>query len=109
MFVVLVNLGIHVSTKEAYEGVVPNAERKSLKSILDQPVSTWKTELVNDFEAQIFLKYPELAVVKEDLYRNGSVYASMTGSGSTLFGIFEEEVTSVSWSREVSYEKYLKL
>lgn len=108
-FVVLVNLGIHVSTKEAYAGVVPNPERESLEQVLAKPISTWKDELVNDFEKSVFVNYPELAQIKHDLYENGAVYASMTGSGSTLFGIFESEIQSIQWSHKVAYEKYLKL
>lgn len=108
-WVVLVNLGIHVSTKEAYEGVIPNSNRIPLKEILAKPIYHWKDELVNDFETSVFRKYPELEIVKNDLYRHGAVYASMTGSGSTLFGIFEEEVRSINWSQPVAYETYLKL
>lgn len=108
-YVVLVNLGIHVSTKEAYEGVTPDNKRTFLKEILEKPIQTWKDHLVNDFEKSVFLKYPELAEIKNDLYAHGAVYASMTGSGSTLFGIFESEVKSIQWSKKVQYEKYLKL
>jgi 4-diphosphocytidyl-2-C-methyl-D-erythritol kinase len=108
-WVVLVNLGIHVSTKEAYEGVVPNNDRIALKEVLEQPIENWKEHLVNDFEKSVFLKYPELAEIKNDLYKHGAIYASMTGSGSTLFGIFESEVQEIQWSYSVSYEKYMKL
>lgn len=108
-FVVLVNLGIHVSTKEAYAGIVPNADRVPLKEVLEQPVDTWKDNLVNDFEAPVFRKYPELAATKADLYAHGATYAAMTGSGSTLFGIFEQEVSGIHWSHPVVYEKYLQL
>jgi 4-diphosphocytidyl-2-C-methyl-D-erythritol kinase len=108
-FIVLVNLGIHVATKEAYEGVVPDNSRISLKEILEKPMHTWKENLVNDFEKSVFLKYPELALIKEDLYKHGAVYASMTGSGSTLFGIFDSDVQPVHWSKPVHYETYLKL
>ncbi len=108
-YVVLVNLGIHVSTKEAYEGVVPDNNRTSLKEILKKPIEEWKDQLINDFEKPVFLKYPELAEIKNDLYEHGAIYASMTGSGSTLFGIFEREVQSIPWSQKVQYENYLKL
>ncbi|MNK01876.1 4-diphosphocytidyl-2-C-methyl-D-erythritol kinase [compost metagenome] len=108
-YVVLVNLGIHVSTKEAYAGIVPNADRIPLKEILAQPIDTWKDHLINDFEEPVFMKYPELALIKEDLYANGAVYAAMTGSGSTLFGIFDQEVSAIQWSQQVVYEKYLQL
>jgi len=108
-YVVLVNLGIHISTKEAYEGVIPDNKRGPLKEILEKPIHTWKNLLVNDFEKSVFEKYPELAEIKEDLYKNGAVYAAMTGSGSTLFGIFDSEIQSIPWSHKVAYEKYLKL
>jgi 4-diphosphocytidyl-2-C-methyl-D-erythritol kinase len=108
-WVVLVNLGIHVSTKEAYEGIVPDSDRRSLKEILEEPIESWKENLVNDFEKSVFLKYPELEDIKKDLYEHGAVYAAMTGSGSTLFGIFESEVQTIQWSGEVSYEAYLKI
>lgn len=108
-FVVLVNVGIHVSTKEAYDGVVPDENRVSLKKILNQPIAEWKNFLVNDFEASVFKKYPVLEQIKEDLYAHGAIYAAMTGSGSTLFGIFESEITAIRWSEEVVFEKYLKL
>lgn len=108
-WIVLVNLGIHVSTKEAYEGVAPDDDRRSLKEILEEPIESWKENLVNDFEKSVFLKYPELADIKKDLYEHGAVYAAMTGSGSTLFGIFESELQAVQWSHPVSYETYLKI
>lgn len=108
-FVVLVNLGIHVSTKEAYAAIVPHAERVPLKEILAQPIHTWKDRLINDFEEPVFRKYPELSATKADLYAHGAVYAAMTGSGSTLFGIFEHEIAAIRWSQKVVYEKYLQL
>jgi 4-diphosphocytidyl-2-C-methyl-D-erythritol kinase len=108
-YVVLVNAGIHVSTKEAYDGMVPDENRVSLKSILEKPLAEWRDSLVNDFEVSVFKKYPELAELKKDLYAHGAMYAAMTGSGSTLFGIFDSHPESICWSGEVVYEKYLKL
>lgn len=108
-YVVLVNLGIHVSTKEAFEGITPSNDRTPLKEILEKPIHTWKEELINDFEEPVFAKYPELARIKNELYEHGAVYAAMTGSGSTLFGIFESEIDSIPWSQKVNYEAYLKL
>ncbi|WP_300665810.1 4-(cytidine 5'-diphospho)-2-C-methyl-D-erythritol kinase [Fluviicola sp.] len=107
--VVLVNTGIHVSTKEAYDGVIPDENRVSLKEILQKPIAEWKNALVNDFEFSVFKKYPELEQLKHALYNQGAIYASMTGSGSTMFGIFESEITEINWSQQVVYEKYLKL
>lgn len=90
-FVVLVNPDIHISTAEAYSGVSPKKPHIALKTALSQPISEWKKIVKNDFEEKLLLKYPTIAEVKETLYQSGAVYASMTGSGSTVYGIFEQE------------------
>ena len=91
-YIVLVNPAIHISTAEAYSGVSPKKPKISLKDALKQPISTWKENIKNDFEEKLLLKYPTIAEVKETLYQSGAIYASMTGSGSTLYGIFEKEI-----------------
>jgi 4-diphosphocytidyl-2-C-methyl-D-erythritol kinase len=58
---------------------------------LNQPITTWKSELKNDFEVSAFAKYPQLSEIKQKIYSEGAVYASMTGSGSTLYGIYKEK------------------
>ena len=60
---------------------------------MGQPVETWKDELTNDFETSVFKKYPELSEIKDSLYRLGAIYAQMSGSGSTLFGIFKSALS----------------
>jgi 4-diphosphocytidyl-2-C-methyl-D-erythritol kinase len=90
-FVVLVNPDIHISTAEAYSGVSPKKPEIALKTALSQPISEWKKIVKNDFEENLLLKYPTIAAVKATLYQAGAVYASMTGSGSTVYGIFEQE------------------
>jgi 4-diphosphocytidyl-2-C-methyl-D-erythritol kinase len=90
-FVVLVNPDIHISTAEAYSGVSPKKPEIALKTTLSQPISEWKKIVKNDFEENLLLKYPTIAAVKASLYQAGAVYASMTGSGSTVYGIFEQE------------------
>lgn len=90
-FVVLVNPDIHISTAEAYSGVSPQKPQIALKTALSQPISTWKEVVKNDFEEKLLLKYPTIAAVKEKLYQAGAIYASMTGSGSTVYGIFDNE------------------
>ncbi len=92
-FVVLINPDIHISTAEAYSGVSPKKPEIALKTALLQPISTWKEIVKNDFEEKLLLKYPTIAEVKETLYQAGAVYASMTGSGSTVYGIFEHEIS----------------
>ncbi len=87
---VIVNPGIHINTAKAFSGVTPAPPAKSVKEIIQQPIDTWKNELVNDFEKSIFLQYPEIEVIKNKLCEKGAVYASMSGSGSTVYGIFKE-------------------
>jgi 4-diphosphocytidyl-2-C-methyl-D-erythritol kinase len=84
---------IHVNTAEAYRMIDEfpgrTEKRPSLKEIVEKPVGEWKSFLVNDFEVPVFLKHPELAKLKQDLYARGAIYASMSGSGSAVFGIFK--------------------
>ena len=88
---VIVPEGISVSTAQAYGGIVPHLPAKSLREVLQQPVSTWKEDLVNDFEVSVFALHPALAAIKASLYEKGAVYAAMSGSGSALFGLFLKE------------------
>ncbi|MCC7401533.1 MAG: 4-(cytidine 5'-diphospho)-2-C-methyl-D-erythritol kinase [Chitinophagaceae bacterium] len=89
---VLINPGIHVNTAWAYAQVSPTLPVRSIKEILLQPVETWKDELVNDFEAPVFKNFPEIKSIKENLYNSNSLFASMSGSGSTVFGIFKKDM-----------------
>ncbi|MDR0230676.1 MAG: 4-(cytidine 5'-diphospho)-2-C-methyl-D-erythritol kinase [Dysgonamonadaceae bacterium] len=91
-FIVLIKPDIYVSTKEAYELVKPKTPIISLKEIIKNPSETWKDTMVNDFESSVFVKYPAIKNIKEKLYDSGAVYASMSGSGSSVFGIFKEEI-----------------
>ncbi len=90
-YLVIVKPDIHVSTKDAYALVTPQKPQVPLTSIAKRPIGQWKGEMKNDFEKSIFAKYPEMAKIKDDLYSMGAVYASMSGSGSSFFGIFKEE------------------
>lgn len=89
-WIALVKPPVEVSTKEAYAGVSPKKPAKCCREIVLQPVETWKDELVNDFEESVFAKYPQLAEIKAALYNNGALYASMSGSGSCIYGIFKD-------------------
>ncbi|MBP5172745.1 MAG: 4-(cytidine 5'-diphospho)-2-C-methyl-D-erythritol kinase, partial [Bacteroidales bacterium] len=80
--------GVHVSTAEAYGGITPALPAIPLKEALKLPVSEWRGKVVNDFEASVFPKRPEIAALKERFYADGAVYASMTGSGAAVFGLF---------------------
>ncbi len=89
-YILIVNPNIHISTKEAYAGVKPSPPAIDLEMIPSIEVDGWKDILVNDFEASIFPSYPIIRGIKEELYNRGALYASMTGSGSTLYGIFRD-------------------
>ncbi len=86
---VLVNPRIHVSTALAFAGITPTPAPVRLKEIITQPVDAWKEQLHNDFERNVFEKFPEIAAVKTQLYQAGATYAAMSGTGSTVFGLFE--------------------
>lgn len=91
LFLKIVNPGIHVPTKEAFANLIFSKQEKSVKDVLNQPMSSWVSDLKNDFESSVFVKYPELDEIKSKLYQEGAIYASMTGSGSTIFAIYESE------------------
>ncbi len=79
---------IPVSTREAFSRIRPKAPARNCRQVVMQPVPTWRGELVNDFERSVFALHPEIGRIKEGLYSLGALYASMTGSGSAVFGIF---------------------
>lgn len=88
--VLLVNPDIHISTSEAYSGVVPVRPDRTLKDLIHQDVASWQSSVLNDFEAPVFSKYPRIADIKAKLLAMGAAYASMSGSGSTVYGLFHE-------------------
>lgn len=89
--ILLVNPGIHISTGWAFSNITPALPERSIKEIIQQPVNTWKAGLKNDFEAPVFAAYPAVKEIKSNLYSLGAIYASMSGSGSTVFGIFPKD------------------
>ena len=91
---IIVNPGIHINTAKAFSGITPALPAKSLKETIQQPINSWKNELLNDFEKSVFLQYPEIETIKNRLYENGAVYAAMSGSGSTVYGIFKKDAVT---------------
>ena len=79
---------LHISTAEAYRRVNPNFPKYALLDLIEQPIENWKSTVKNDFENSAFKNYPQLAKMKAELYADGAIFASMTGSGSVLYGVF---------------------
>ncbi len=94
--ILLVYPNLHINTKEAYSLVKPQKPEHSIREIVKKPVSEWKDFLFNDFEKPLLEKYKNLKEIKELMYRNGAIYASMTGSGSAIYGIFNEFPDDIS-------------
>lgn len=88
--IVLVNPGIHINTGWAFSQVTLQTPALELKAILQMPVTQWKDHLFNIFEKPIFDRYPEIKNIKDVLYQKGAVYAAMSGSGATVYGLFKK-------------------
>jgi 4-diphosphocytidyl-2-C-methyl-D-erythritol kinase len=89
---VLVYPKIAISTQEAYANISVSPAKNHLPDVLNKPIKEWKSLVHNDFEDSVFPKYPVLKDIKEELYQLGAVYAAMSGSGSTLFGLFNHPI-----------------
>lgn len=89
-YIAVINPGIHVSTAWAFSRITPGANAVSIKEVIAQPISSWKDQLINDFEDAICEAHPRIREIKEMMYNNGAVYASMSGSGSSVFGLFDQ-------------------
>lgn len=92
-YLVIVKPDVHVNTASAYKNASVKKPAISLKEIIRKPVMEWKELLSNDFEKSIFPQYPGIQHIKNQLYDSGAVYAAMSGSGSAVFGIFEDEIS----------------
>jgi 4-diphosphocytidyl-2-C-methyl-D-erythritol kinase len=93
-YIAIINPGIHVNTGWAFSQLQnKSADDTALKEIIAQPVHTWQQQLHNDFEVPVFATYPAVKKIKADLYNMGAVYAAMSGSGSTVFGLFKEKIS----------------
>lgn len=97
---VLVNPGIHINTGWAFTELKkyqPVQMEEGLDTIVTKPVNEWKGLLMNDFEQPVFAHHPEIKAIKEKLYNHGAVYAAMSGSGSTVFGVFNKTFDSIDF------------
>lgn len=90
-YVVLIHPGIHVNTTKAYSKITPKHAETQLVDLIEKPIETWRNSIINDFEEIVFKEHSVLKTIKEELYSLGSVYASMSGSGSAIYGIFDRK------------------
>jgi 4-diphosphocytidyl-2-C-methyl-D-erythritol kinase len=107
-YFVLIKPLVFISTSAAYKGVKLNKPDQSLDTLVKLPVIQWKDKIVNDFENSIFPNNPIIKDIKDEFYNAGAIYASMTGSGSALFGIFQAKPNFRSrFENEFYWEEYL--
>jgi len=90
-FYAIVKPEIHINTSEAYLNITTKLNKKSIIEITKSPIEKWKDELKNDFEKTIFQQFPEIKIIKNNLYQKGAIYSAMSGSGSAVYGIFEKK------------------
>lgn len=88
LYLVIVVPPIHIKTSEAYKLIKPNPDRVPLKELLKKPLKKWQNDVINDFEPVLFKSYPYLEKIKRQMIGLGAVYASLSGSGSSLYGFF---------------------
>lgn len=108
-YLVLVKPETFISTKEAFANIHPHYPEQNLLSVYKKPIEEWKNLIVNDFEDSVFPNHPEIAKIKDSLYEMGAAYASMSGSGSTVYGIFRNPQGNIEEKFEGCYCKCLKL
>lgn len=107
-YLVVINPGIHINTANAYSQSKPEKPKHSLKEVIKKPVSEWKNYIFNDFEPTVFKDYPQIATIKQTLYTKGAVFASMSGSGSSVFGLFGKKPTlNDYYSTQLIWEEQL--
>ena len=90
--IAVVRPDIPVSTREAFSLIKPAKPLKNCRDVVMQPIETWRDDLRNDFEQSVFTLHPEIGAIKQRLYELGAVYAAMSGSGSSVFGLFREAI-----------------
>jgi len=108
-YFVLIKPDVAVSTAQAYQGIVPTRVSKPLCQVVERyPVRAWRQVVVNDFEDSVFRSFPEIAAIKQELYQCGALYASMTGSGAAVYGLFEQKPIINRKPTYFYYEQQLK-
>lgn len=97
--IMIVKPNVFVSTREAFSNIRPHHPEHPVKEVIKRPVHEWKETLINDFEASVFPQHPIIGEIKQELYNQGAIYASMSGSGSSVFGLFTPDTTlpDITW------------
>ena len=108
-YLAVVRPAIPVSTKEAFSLITPQHPAINCRDIVMQSVETWRDRLANDFERSVFALHPEIGAIKDRLYDLGAIYAAMSGSGSSLFGLFREPVSLDVFNAEGTFKTILPL
>jgi 4-diphosphocytidyl-2-C-methyl-D-erythritol kinase len=90
----IINPGIHISTSLAFSQITVSENKEDLQQLIAKPITNWKETIFNDFEKEVFEIYPEIGAIKNELYNQGALFASMSGSGSTLYGIFKKDAVT---------------
>lgn len=108
-YLAVVRPDIPVPTKEAFSLITPQHPTKNCRDIVMQPVETWRDDLTNDFEKSVFALHPEIGDIKDRLYDLGATYAAMSGSGSSLFGLFRQTVSLDEFDAEGTFRTIIRL
>ncbi len=95
-YLMLVYPDIHIGTKEAYAGVIPKQHEQPISKVINTGIENWPANLINDFETSIFPKYQRIKELKDQMYDMGAKYACMTGSGSAIYGIFNQPQSNLA-------------
>lgn len=103
LWIVIIKPDIHISTREAYAGVKPSVPATPLTERLARPIDEWQATIKNDFEPSIFASHPLLATLKQQLLDAGAIYAAMSGSGSAMFGLFEQQEAAEALAGQTPY------
>ena len=99
----IINPKIHIATAWAFNKIKPQSPAISIKKLITLPIESWKNNITNDFEIPVFNEFPVLSDVKEIMYKQQAIYAALTGTGSTVFGIFKKNIKAVDFSFPENY------
>lgn len=101
--IMIIKPNVFVSTREAFSNIHPHRPEYPIREAIQRPVQEWKNTLINDFEASVFPQHPVIGEIKEELYHQGAIYASMSGSGSSVFGLFAPGfvLPEIDWGTDV--------